>query len=555
MLYSAPGSKIQSYFDLEGKKIAVMRKDSHHQSLRSMLKDFGIHANYLEVDNFDQVFGALQQRQADAGVVGRFYALNAEKAYTVAATPIIFNPIEVHYAVRKGSNHNLLLAIDRDLAELKAQPGSFYYKALDRWFGVLGKGGLPKWVKPVVVGIGLTLALLATFVMLLRQKVKQRTLHLEREIAERTRAEQELQVSEQNYRELVESANAIILRFDPHGFILTFVNDFSVSFFGFSREELIGRSILETILPKQASDGRDLPLMMTELSQSPEEYLVNENENIRKNGERVWISWRNRPIHDASGALVGILSVGQDITARKKAEAARILFDKAKDDFISTAAHELRTPLASIIGYAELLYNDLGKDNFSSAEKREFTQTICAKGDVLTRIIDDLLDLSRIQQGVPLPLHYQPEAISSLVEQVVRQYQIMKPGHRFCLEVAAELPETTLCDRDRITQVLENLLSNAVKYSPTGSTITTTVARAGKAIQISVTDQGIGMTPEQLECIFEKFYRADTAATAVSGLGLGMNIAKQIVESHGGAIQVESNPGSGTRTSFTLPGA
>jgi len=533
----------------------VMRKDSHHQSFRAMLENFGIHANYLEVDNFDQVFAALQQHRADAGVVGRFYALNAEKAYHVAATPIIFNPIEVHYAVRKGSNSSLLQAIDTDLAELKAQPQSFYYKNLDRWFGGLGKVSLPEWVKPVIIGIGLTLALLATFVLLLRRKVKQRTLHLEREIAERIRAEQSLQRSEQNYRELVESANAIILRFDPHGLALTFVNDFGVSFFGFSREELIGRSILETIVPYQESDGRDLAILMSELSQHPEEYIVNENENIRKNGERVWISWRNRPINDASGALVGILSVGQDITARKKAEAARILFDKAKDDFISTAAHELRTPLTSMIGYSELLYNDLGQDNFSTAEKREFIQTICTKGDALTRIIDDLLDLSRIQQGVPLPLHYQPEAIASVVEQVVRHHEIVNPNHHFRLEVATELPATTRCDRDRITQVLENLFSNAVKYSPAGSTITTTVASAGEGIRVTVADQGIGMTQEQLECVFEKFYRADTADTAIGGLGLGMNIARQIIESHGGAIQVESALGKGTRASFTIPGA
>ncbi|HAD03296.1 MAG: hypothetical protein A2091_10305 [Desulfuromonadales bacterium GWD2_61_12] len=552
-LYAVPGSDIESYFDLEGKKIAVMRKDTHHRTFRAMLENFGIRADYLEVDNFDQVFTALQERQAEAGVVGRFYALSAEATYAVAATPIIFNPIEVHYAVRKGTNGNLLLAIDRELTDLKSEPHSLYYQVLDRWFGGLGKEGVPHWVMPAVLAGALLLVLLGVFVLLLRRQVESRTRHLEREIAERSRAEGALRESEENYRELVESANAIILRLDPHGMTITFVNDFGVRFFGFPREELVGRSILETIVPRQESGGRDLAGLMGELSQHPEDHLINENENLCKNGERVWISWRNRPIRDARGVLVGLLSVGQDITERKKAEAARRLYDRAKDDFISTAAHELRTPLTSMIGYADLLREDLEHGRFTPEEKSEFTRTICAKGEVLSRIIDDLLDISRIQRGMPLPLHCQPEDPAVLVGQTVRQFEMTSPQHRFLLDLAEVLPAVISCDRDRVTQVLENLLSNAVKYSPPGKIITTSVAVDGDKVRITVSDEGIGMTPEQLDHVFEKFYRADTTDTAVGGLGLGMNIARQIVESHGGAIQVTSTPGVGTRASFTLP--
>lgn len=552
-LYAVPGTRIESYFDLEGKKIAVMRKDTHHRAFRAMLENFGIRADYLEVDNFAQVFAALQERQAEAGVVGRFYALTTEVTDAFTTTPIIFNPIEVHYAVNKGSNGHLLLAIDRTLAELKAKPHSLYYQALDRWLGGLGKPGLPQWVKSALLGGLLLLVLLAVFVLVLRRQVAHRTRHLEREIAERARAEEALRESEENYRELVENANAIILRFDPHSKILTFINDFGLRFFGYSREELLGRSILDTIVPVQESEGRDLVALMGELSQHPENHVINENENQRKNGERVWISWRNRPIHDERGELVGILSVGQEITERKKAEAARRLFDRAKDEFISTAAHELRTPLTSMIGFAELLHDDLERGQFTAEETSEFTRTICAKGEVLARIIDDLLDVSRIQRGIPLPLHCQPENLPELIEQTVRQYERIKPQHHFVLDVAPQLPATISCDRDRMAQVLENLLSNAVKYSPTGSTVTTMVTVNGEKVRVTVADQGIGMTPEQLERVFEKFYRADTTDTAVGGLGLGMNIVRQIVASHGGTIAVESTPGAGTRVSFTLP--
>jgi signal transduction histidine kinase len=206
-----------------------------------------------------------------------------------------------------------------------------------------------------------------------------------------------------------------------------------------------------------------------------------------------------------------------------------------------------------MIGYADLLHEDLAKGHFTAEEKQEFAHIICAKGEVLSRIIDDLLDISRIQRGVSLPLHCQLEDLVGLIVQTVHQFELMKPQHRFVLDVPAQMPATISCDRDRVAQVLENLLSNAAKYSPNDSTITTSAAVDGEKLRVTVADQGIGMTPEQLARVFEKFYRADTTDTAVGGLGLGMNIVRQIVESHGGTITVESSLGAGTRASFTLP--
>lgn len=552
-LYTLSGKKIESYFDLEGKTIAVMRRDTHHRAFRSMLDSFGIHVNYLEVDNFNQVFVALQRHQADAGVVGRFFAMRAEERYEIMATPIIFNPIEVHYAVRKGANGDLLQGIDRNLQTLKADPSSHYYSALAHWLGGINKPEQPQWLKPAATGVFLLLSLLAVFILILRREVRQRTAHLEREIVERSRAEAAKLESEQNYRELVEGASAIILRFDPNDLSVTFINDYGVNFFGFSREEILGHSILTTIVPSQESDGRDLVELLKGIGRHPEEHLVNENENVRKNGERVWISWHNRPILDADGKVICVLSVGQDVTERKKAEEARRLFDRAKDDFISTAAHELRTPLTSIMGYAELLCGDAARAHFSAAERDEFARVIYAKGEILSRIIDELLDISRIQRGVPLPLHCQQENPTTMVAAIVEQFETTKPQHRFRYDFARRLPDTITCDRDRITQVLENLLSNAIKYSAQGSTITTSIAADDRNLRICVTDQGIGMTPEQVERMFDKFYRADSSDTAVGGLGLGMSIARQIVESHGGAISVTSTPGVGTSACFTLP--
>jgi PAS domain S-box-containing protein len=550
-LYAAQGSAIQSYFDLEGRRVAVMRKDIHHQAFRSLLEKFGVNVTYVPVDNFDAVFAAIHGGQADAGVVGRLFALRNDEAYRVQATPLIFNPIEVHYAVRKGQNGHLLAAIDRQLELFKADRDSPYYQSLERWLGVLSKRSVPRWLKLALLAGGTLLLLLFWFNILLRRQVKNRTRHLELEVAERSRAQKALLESELKYRELVENANAIILRWNPDGKV-TFLNEFGEKFFGFGKDELVGQDVVGTIVPETDSDGDNLAEMIRQICSRPEASATNENENIRKGGERVWVSWRNRPVHDDEGQLTGILSVGLDITERKRAELALRAFDRTKDDFISTAAHELRTPLTSIIGYAELLHDADRLGGFSAEQIKDFLHEICAKGEALSRIVDDLLDISRIQQGVALPLEKSPGSISALVSRVVQHFERVNRRHRFRIAAADPLLQMEF-DQHRITQVLENLLSNAVKYSPAESEIKVDISTGHGEVQVAVNDQGIGMTPEQASRVFEKFYRGNSADTAVGGLGLGMNIARQLVESHGGRIWVDSTLGVGTRVTFTLP--
>ena len=172
---------------------------------------------------------------------------------------------------------------------------------------------------------------------------------------------------------------------------------------------------------------------------------------------------------------------------------------------------------------------------------------------VLARIIDDLLDISRIQQGAPLPLHRNDNDLVGLITAILRQYETLDQTHTFVLKVNTDNPPSLKFDSDRITQVLENLFSNAVKYSTPGSTVNTTVETTDQSVIVTISDHGIGMTREEIEQIFDNFYRADQSDTSIGGLGLGMSIVKQIIESHGGQILVESTLGQGTSISFTLP--
>jgi len=238
----------------------------------------------------------------------------------------------------------------------------------------------------------------------------------------------------------------------------------------------------------------------------------------------------------------------------KQAQETLEKLDELKSEFISTAAHELRTPVTSVMGYAELLcLHDSDPEAFSPKQHQEFLQEIYANCERLNRIVDDILDVSRIESGHGLPLEIQPVSTEVLLRKAAERIRLAGT-HPILFEFKMGAPDFLDVDAHRVTQVLENLLSNAVKYSPKGRPIQLSAEREGEGCRITVADHGIGMNDEEKKRIFDKFYRADTTNTAVRGLGLGMSIVKQIVEDHGGTISVESLPGAGTKVSFTLPG-
>ncbi len=249
-----------------------------------------------------------------------------------------------------------------------------------------------------------------------------------------------------------------------------------------------------------------------------------------------------------------ILLVIRDITKEKVAEEALVEMDRMKGEFISTAAHELNTPLTTMMGYAEFLRDPEEFGGFSDEQKHDFMTEIYDNGEALSRIVEDLLDISRIESGKPIPLVLEHADITEILARKVKSYRTHNVDHLFYLS----LPDTPaqpefIFDRHRISQALENLLSNAVKYSPAGTTIHVSGHELEKGWEITVEDQGIGMNADQLEKVFDKFFRADASNTAIKGLGLGMSIVKQIIETHGGWINVESNEGQGTKVSFLLP--
>jgi signal transduction histidine kinase len=243
------------------------------------------------------------------------------------------------------------------------------------------------------------------------------------------------------------------------------------------------------------------------------------------------------------------------IIERERTEAERFELKKmdiVKSEFISIAAHELRTPVATIMGYTELLSDQDMVGTFNEKQKRDFLSTIYESSEQLDKIVDDILDVNRIESGQRIPLHKKPLSIKTLLEKVLSRLSL-KSKHNFTLEISPEVPERLEFDEQRIDQVIENLLSNAIKYSPEQSPITIVVEADNHRCSVTVTDQGIGMSSEQKDRIYDKFYRVDTSDTAVHGLGLGMGIVKQIIDDHDGTILIDSKLSEGTSVCFTLP--
>ncbi|SDM21195.1 PAS domain S-box-containing protein [Geoalkalibacter ferrihydriticus] len=243
-----------------------------------------------------------------------------------------------------------------------------------------------------------------------------------------------------------------------------------------------------------------------------------------------------------SRRLKGVILLLEDVTREHE-------LDRMKNAFLATAAHELRTPLTSVLGYVELLQES---EHLTAEQKSEFLGYIAEKGEWLSHLVDNLLDLGRMESGQPLNLERTSWNLRELLEYSVDPFRKAGANHRFIVE-APPHSIVVSADRSRVLQVLENLLTNAIKYSPRGGAIRVRAVAGEGEVLISVTDEGIGMTQEQVEKVFDRFYRADTSTTAVGGIGLGMSIAKGIVEAHGGTIRVESAPGRGTTVSFTLP--
>jgi len=229
-----------------------------------------------------------------------------------------------------------------------------------------------------------------------------------------------------------------------------------------------------------------------------------------------------------------------------KAETLRQSQEKKYSSLVCTLSHELRTPLTCIKGYATTLLDNNGEWN--QKERNEFLKIIDAESDTMKELIDDLMESSMIESGL-LSVKKEPVLLARIVEKAVGDARLRTAKHKFIVSIPKNFPVIE-ADPVRTRQVLDNLLENAIKYSPEGGLIVVQCRVDNREVTVSVADEGVGIAPEHLNRLFEKFYRVKTD---LAGTGLGLPVASEIVEKQGGRIWASSTPGKGSTFCFTLP--
>jgi signal transduction histidine kinase len=239
---------------------------------------------------------------------------------------------------------------------------------------------------------------------------------------------------------------------------------------------------------------------------------------------------------------VGAVSVGSDVTALTE-------LDRLKDDFIRVIAHELKTPITVLKGYASVLGETLGPT--LSGEHRRMLEAIGRNTDRLGRLLAELLDAQQIELG-RLEIVKERTELASLIEEVAVQIASRSPRHR--VRVVSAEPVVVIADGERLREVMRILLDNAVRYSPAGGDVDVALTVVDRAAQVTVRDQGVGIPRDRQARIFERFYRAHTGTPHdFGGTGLGLYVAKTIVSRHGGTLTFESDEGQGSAFTLRLP--
>jgi signal transduction histidine kinase len=250
---------------------------------------------------------------------------------------------------------------------------------------------------------------------------------------------------------------------------------------------------------------------------------------------------------------------GAERVARAEAEAARRQLmaqneqlreaDRLKDEFVALISHDLRTPLTSIMGYLELTL----EEGDLTREQRTYLEIVDRNAHRLLRLVNDLLFVARLEAG-ELDLHASELDLAEIVRQSVAEAEPRAVANGITLTCSAEAVPPVSADRGRILQLLDNLVSNAIKFTPEGGEVRVSVAQANGSVRLEVEDTGIGIAAEEQRRLFERFFRASTASQQqIPGTGLGLYIARAIVDAHGGSISVASKPGKGTAFTIEMP--
>lgn len=563
-IYTAPEIKANTVFDLKDKRIAVYKDSLISIAFSELLDKFDVKVTLIEVENYEAITEEIKEGRADAGVFNRTFAWQYGNQTDFHITPIVFNPIPLYYAVSQGAHPDVIKAIDTHLSRLKSESGSIYYQLLEQAIGKVRRPIIPSWIRWTLIIITVLSVITGLVNVFLKRQVKAKTKELsirnsllEQENAERIRVEKQLL----KWEHIFKAAKWGIAVSSKDGETINLINPAYAKMHGYSESELRGKEVASVFSPAFRSQ---LPAIMNKCHQHV--HFTFEGEHVRKDGSLFPVYHDVTTIRDEDDQvlyrIVGVL----DITDRKQAESLlkrysedlEKMVDQRTDELKNTqeklllqeklaaigklsgsVAHDIRTPLGTIsnsIYFLKQKYqnaDDQVLEKYLSIMEKEVFNT--------NEIITDLLDYSKEPK-----LKLTEISINNLIDSTLNDI-IFPETITLEKDLDEGIPRFSI-DSSMLRRVVYNLVINSLQAMPIGGTLYVSSQKQVDKIAIIIRDNGTGISPENLDKIFEPLF-----TTKPKGVGLGLSNVKTFLDKLGGRIEVTSAVNKGTSVALQFP--
>ncbi|TRX71824.1 ATP-binding protein [Carboxylicivirga sp. M1479] len=549
IVYCNKSNDIESITDLENRKVALENGDVHAIALVKLLADFKIEAEIIWCNNLIEVFDKINSGVADAGAVNKLFGYQQNLSQKLKATPILFNPVNVHIAGGPLSKPTLN-KVDEALQYLKNEEPEYYQGVINQWL-IKGERRTPYWLRGLVLILFAVTFVLVLVLIILRSAVrkKAKSLDVANEIGQ-LRANAILQLEKEKTLILNSLDEQVV--FMDNEYNLVWANDAFKNATSVPFEQLIGKKCYSVYFQK------DKPCDFCQFETCLKTNRTEVREHVSEISGKVF-THKTHTVYDAEHRSIGFVEILSDVTDKKKYEDELIKAkekaeqsDYLKSAFLANMSHEIRTPMNAIIGFSELLEDD----TLSLNDKRSYLRIIQSNGNQLLKLISDILIFSQIESG-HVQLQFSCINVLDFLQEIKKQFNSEVKKHSKNLDIVLEVNvgEQLEIETDvvRFKQVIFNLLTNAIKFTDEGQ-ITIRVSEESDKLILVVKDTGIGIPHEQHDAIFERFSQVENKQTRkLPGSGLGLTIAKDLILQMGGTISLESEVGVGSEFCIKHP--